>query len=86
MAEAMGSGYCVVTCNVGAVEEVVGEAGIYVKPGSERELADALRKVLTDRQLRIRFQDLAQERARRMFSQGMKERFWRDVLAASGIS
>ena len=86
MAEAMGSGACVITCKVGAVEEVVGEAGIYVQPGSARELADVLRKVLSDGQLRVRYQELARERARKMFSQGMKGRFWKEALEALKIS
>jgi glycosyltransferase involved in cell wall biosynthesis len=86
MAEAMGSGACVVTCKVGAVEEVVGEAGIYVQPGSARDLALGLRKALEDAPLRSRLQGLARERARRMFSRDMKTEFMRGLLESAGIS
>jgi len=52
IAEAMGCGACVIICDVGAVREVVGDCGFYVTPGSPEELAEAIKKVLLDDNLR----------------------------------
>ena len=86
MAEAMGSGACVVTCKVGAVEEVVGDAGLYVQPGSAEDLADGLGRVLADAQLRARLADAAQARVRRMFASDMKRTFMRDLLESLRVT
>jgi len=85
MAEALGSGACVVTCPVGAVEEVVGDAGIYVQAGSITALAEGLRTALADAQLRTQYQTLAVERTRRMYSKGMKDTFMKDLLASVNL-
>ena len=56
-AEAMSFGACVVTCDVGAVREVCGDAAIYVAPGDIAGFVDALAglicspDVLIERQL-----------------------------------
>lgn len=68
MAEAMGSGACVITCDVGAVKDVVADCGVYVPPGSPQELAEAIRLVLSDRPLRHEFQSAAQKRAQVEFA------------------
>ncbi|HPF69253.1 MAG TPA: glycosyltransferase [Candidatus Krumholzibacteria bacterium] len=86
MAEAMGSGACVVTCDVGAVREVVGDAGLYVAPGSPQDLAAGLRRALDDREGRLRLQHEAVARVRRMFGRGKKLEFLRDLLASLGVS
>lgn len=86
MAEAMGSGACVVTCRVGAVEEVVGEAGIYVQPGSAEDLAAGLGRALTDGALRARLGGLAQARVRRMFAPDLKKTFMRDLLESLRVT
>jgi glycosyltransferase involved in cell wall biosynthesis len=63
MAEAMGCGACVITCDVGAVRDVVGDCGIYVTPGSPEELAAALTSLLNDPARRRDLQQRAQRRA-----------------------
>ena len=68
MAEAMGCGACIITCDVGAVKDVVGEAGIYAIPGSARDLADKIKLIIEDEQLRIKLQKMAFKRANNVFS------------------
>lgn len=68
MAEAMGCGACIVTCDVGAVRDVVGDSGIYAVPGSARDLADKIKMVVEDENLRIKLQASAFERASSIFS------------------
>lgn len=85
-AEAMGSGACVITCDVGAVRAVVGESGLYVAPGSPEAIADAIRRVWTDAVLRSRFQELAQERARAVFAPGLKLERLSRALAEVGVA
>ena len=68
MAEAMGCGACIVTCDVGAVRDVVGDAGIYTVPGSSRDLADKIKTLIEDEELRIKLQTRALERANNTFS------------------
>ncbi len=84
-AEAMGCGACVVTCDVGAVREVVGDAGIYVPPQSPESLADALESVLDNPFERHRRQLQAQDRVRRLFSYESKLERLRACLAEVGI-
>jgi glycosyltransferase involved in cell wall biosynthesis len=67
MAEAMGSGACVITCDVGAVRSVVGDCGIYVTPGRPDELAAAIKMVLEDSSRRKEIQANAYRRARTEF-------------------
>jgi len=50
--EAMACGCAVVTSNTSSLPEVVGEAGIMVNPYDTRSLAQAMRQVLTDSELR----------------------------------
>ena len=50
--EAMSCGCPVVTSNVSSIPEVVGNAGILVNPSSFEELAQAILKVVKDRELR----------------------------------
>ena len=50
--EAMACGTAVVVSHATSLPEVVGDAGVYVDPGSEEELADAIARVLEDGQLR----------------------------------
>jgi len=52
LAEAMACGCPVVTSNTSSLPEVVGEAGIMVNPYDTRSLAQAMRQVLTDSELR----------------------------------
>ena len=63
--EAMASGRPVVTTSVGGIIDMVtdGESGLLVPPGDERALAAAIRRVLSDGDLRSRLGAGAQKRA-----------------------
>jgi glycosyltransferase involved in cell wall biosynthesis len=50
--EAMASGTPVITSNVSSLPEVVGDAALLVDPYEPEAIADAMRRVLTDQQLR----------------------------------
>jgi glycosyltransferase involved in cell wall biosynthesis len=50
--EAMAAGVPVVTTSAGSLPEVVGDAALFVPPGDDEALADALHRVLTDPALR----------------------------------
>ena len=62
--EAMAAGVPVVTSNVSAMPEVVGDAGLTVDPRSPTELARAIERVLTDRELAVGLAEKAIHRAR----------------------
>ena len=53
IAEAMSCGVPVITTKVGAVPEVVDEAGIYVNPNEPLEIANAIKELLSNSDLRI---------------------------------
>lgn len=72
IAEAMGCGACIITCDVGEIRNVVGNAGLYVKPGSPFAIAEAIKLVLYDNHVRHRFQKLAYDRALKHFSYSTK--------------
>lgn len=84
-AEAMGSGACVITCDVGAVRKVVGDSGIYVPPGSPEAIAGAVRRTFADSAMRERFQRSAQDRARALFAPRLKLARLAAALAEVGI-
>lgn len=85
MAEAMGSGACIITCDVGAVKDVVSDCGVYVPPGSPNELASAIREVLTDREMRKTLQQKAQDRARTEFAFDSKLKRLTEYLKEIGV-
>lgn len=84
-AEAMGSGACVITCDVGAVRTVVGDAGIYVAPGSPEALAGGIRQALSDQELRGRLQQAAHQRATRILAPASKRERLRGYLREVGV-
>ena len=61
--EAMATGACVLTTPYTAIPEVGGDAVAYAEP-TRRELADALRSLLTDAPRRLRLGEAGQVRAR----------------------
>lgn len=85
-AEAMGSGACIITCDVGAVRSVVGDAGLYVSPGSPQELADLVRSMIENPVERSRMQALALRRARTEFSFESKIKRLKGYLAEFAIA
>ncbi|MBM4420044.1 MAG: glycosyltransferase family 4 protein [Chloroflexi bacterium] len=62
--ESLAAGTPVVAYDVGAVREVVGDAGLLVDPGAPSSLPDALLSVLESAQLRARLAERAPERVR----------------------
>jgi glycosyltransferase involved in cell wall biosynthesis len=68
MAEAMACGACVITCNVGAVKDVVSDCGLYAKPGSAIDLAKKIKIAIEDEDLRNTLQKKAFIRANAEFS------------------
>lgn len=85
-AEAMGSGACVITCDVGAVRSVVADCGIYVEPGDAEDLARAIKLAITDHELRQGLQRKAVERASHAFRPESKLAALRSHLTDLGIS
>ena len=86
IAEAMGCGACIITCDVGAVRSVVGECGIYVTPGSPNELAKAIKVALYDDVLRNKLQNEAYQRACKLFVVKTKLESLKRYLSEIGIS
>lgn len=66
-AEAMASGLPVVSTTAGAIPEVVGEAGLLVKPGDAVQLEKALERIYLDKDLFCHLRDKALRRAREHF-------------------
>jgi glycosyltransferase involved in cell wall biosynthesis len=81
--EAMACGTPVVASNAGAIPEVVGEAALLVGPTDTEALADAMRRVLTDRAL---WKDLAERGLARatQFSWGETAKGTLEVLEEAG--
>jgi len=90
--EAMAAGLPVVASDVGGLRELVrdGETGTLVPPGDPVALADALRPLLADRELRRRLGMAARERAKALFDlPGFRRahlELYRRELAAAGVS
>jgi glycosyltransferase involved in cell wall biosynthesis len=62
--EAMASGTPVITSNVSSLPEVVGDAALLIDPYEPEAIADAMRRVLTDADLREQMRARGFERAR----------------------
>lgn len=63
--EAMACGTPVIASNISSLPEVTGDAGLLVDPLDVSELAEAMRRVLTDGELRQRMRAKGLERAKR---------------------
>jgi glycosyltransferase involved in cell wall biosynthesis len=66
--EAMAAGLPVVASAVGGVPELVADTGVLVPPRDPGALAEALRTVIADRELRVRLASAARERVQAEFS------------------
>ena len=90
--EAMAAGLPVVASDVGGLRELVcdAETGVLVPPGEPVALADALRPLLADRQLRRRLGSAGRARAKALFDLSAFRRahleLYRRELAAAGVS
>ncbi|MBI5644301.1 MAG: glycosyltransferase family 4 protein [Deltaproteobacteria bacterium] len=80
IAEAMASGLPVIATRVGGIPEVVqdGKTGLLVEFGDDRELAEAILKLLNDKPMRLSMGKAGRDRAGSMFS-------W-DVIAKNLLS
>ena len=85
IAEAMGCGACIITCDVGEVKSVVGDCGIFVSPGSPEELAKAIKALIEDRVLRRNLQEHSYQRACKLFRADNKLERLRSYLLEVGI-
>jgi len=88
--EAMAAGRAVVGCRVGGVPEVVeeGRTGLLVPPGDSAALADAIRSLLADGELRRSMGEAGRQAVRTRFSaEEMSRRMWelyRSLLSERG--
>ena len=82
----MGSGACIITCDVGAVRSVVGECGLYVTPGSAEELASAIKTAVEDGEKRRSLQACAYRRAVSELNFDSKLERLKSYLAEVGIA
>lgn len=81
MAEAMACGACIITCDVGAVKDVVSDCGLYANPGSALDLAKKIRTAIEDDELRNKLQEMAFKRANSEFSYKKKLILLNDILS-----
>ena len=65
--EAMACGKPVVAGRSGSIPEVIGEAGVLVQPGDMLSIAQALKELILDKNLRDKYGQAALERARALF-------------------
>jgi len=66
----------VITSNVASMPEVAGDAALLVNPFSIAEIADAMEKVATDEQLRIKLVQLGKERMHAFSWDKSAQQFW----------
>jgi glycosyltransferase involved in cell wall biosynthesis len=76
VAQAMAAGVPVVTSNVSSLPEIAGDAALLVDPRSERELRDALVRLLTSPSLRGELAARGRERAERFRWEACAEKSW----------
>lgn len=84
-AEAMASGCCVITTEVGEVPTVVGEDGVYVQPGDSEGLADTIENLLSAPDRIAEISSRAAERIQRLFSFAAKKSNFDLILRSQGI-
>jgi glycosyltransferase involved in cell wall biosynthesis len=74
--EAMAHGLAIVATRVGGIPEVIedGEQGVIVTPDAPAEIAEAMSRLATDTDLRVRLGNAARERATRLNTEEVTER------------
>lgn len=80
IAEAMSAACSVITCDVGAVKSVVGNAGIYCESNNSLDLADKIEKLCIDNELRIKIQVEAHTRAKSHFTSDTKIELLKEII------
>lgn len=78
LAEAMACETCVVGSNSGEIPNVIGDAGLVFREGDEKDLADCLRRLLTDAVLR---QDLGHRGRERVIENFSDRRVAQDLVS-----
>jgi glycosyltransferase involved in cell wall biosynthesis len=78
--EAMACGTPVVTSNLTAIPEVVGEAGLLVNPLNIDELARAILSLLNNRDLHGRYAEMGLARAKQFHSEQTAGRLYRHII------
>ncbi|MBN2367819.1 glycosyltransferase family 4 protein [Candidatus Woesearchaeota archaeon] len=69
--EYLGSGKAIVASDVGEVKRMVGDAGIIVPPGNADAISEAVVKILSDSELRKKFEKDARRQAEEKFNWGV---------------
>ncbi len=67
LVEAMATECAVVSTKVGGIPEVVGDAGILVKPRSSKGIANAIETIAHDKKLMNKYKKLGRERTEKIF-------------------
>jgi alpha-1,3-rhamnosyl/mannosyltransferase len=84
VAQAMASGIPVVTSELGALREVVGDAALFVDPLSIGEIRDALQRILTSPSLRCELSVLGRTRAARFRWDECAMKMWEFFESVAG--
>ena len=80
MAEAMACGLPVIVSRKGATPEVAGKAGIYVPVKNPKKLAEAILKVLKNRDLAEKLGNIGRERIKAIFNYKQRKECIADVV------
>ncbi|NIQ06689.1 MAG: glycosyltransferase family 4 protein [Candidatus Korarchaeota archaeon] len=64
----MANGAPIIATDVGGLKETLGKGGILIPPNNPEALAAAIQKLITNRDLRIRYSERSRERAETIFS------------------
>ncbi len=79
-AEALASGCCVIACDVGEVKNVLGDGAYYVTPGDHLELANAIDKILNDKNFANKLVENGQRRLNALYSRNNKKETINNIL------